>query len=85
MHCPTCQSSHQAQFTAEMLIHFVGLKNIDKPAVWVFPKISVCLDCGFSSFSTPKTELELLARGTPTNGASTRRESVADVALGPMD
>jgi hypothetical protein len=83
MYCPSCQSSNQAEFSAEMIIHFSGLKNIDKPGVWVFPKVSVCLDCGFSRFSTPKTELALLATGTPTSAASTRRESVADVARSP--
>ena len=83
MYCQSCQSSHQAEFTAEMIIHFGGIKNIDKPGVWVFPRVSVCLDCGCSRFATPKTELALLATGTPTSAASTRRESVADVTLGP--
>lgn len=83
MYCPSCRSSNQAEFTTEMMIHFSGLKNIDKPGVLVFPKVSVCLDCGSSRFATPKTKLALLARGTPTSAASTRRESVADVALAP--
>jgi hypothetical protein len=83
MYCPSCQSSNQAEFTTEMIIHFSGIKNIDKPGVWVFPKVSVCLDCGSSRFATPKTELGLLARGTATSAASTRRESVAAVAPAP--
>jgi hypothetical protein len=33
-----------------MGIHFLGLKNIDKPTVWVFPKLLVCLGCGFTEF-----------------------------------
>jgi hypothetical protein len=32
---------------AEILVLFPGLKNLDTPRVWVFPKLSVCLDCGF--------------------------------------
>jgi hypothetical protein len=79
MFCPSCQSRNQAEFTAEMIVHFSGLKNIDKPGVWLFPKVSICLGCGNSRFSTPKTELALLATGSPTNAASTRRESVAAV------
>jgi len=27
-----------------MGIHFLGLKDIDKPVVWVFPEVIVCLD-----------------------------------------
>ena len=83
MNCPSCLSSNQQEFTAEMMIHFSGLKNIDNPGVWVFPKISVCLNCGSSRFATPKAELDLLAKDTAKSPASTRRESIADVALRP--
>ena len=46
-----------------MGIHFLGLKNIDKPVVWVFPKLVVCLDCGTAEFVLPDAELCLLAKG----------------------
>ena len=32
-----------------------------KPTVWVFPKISVCLDCGNAEFAVPDAELERLS------------------------
>ena len=35
-------------------IHFPGLKGLDKPVVWVFPKLLVCLNCGFTEFVVPK-------------------------------
>jgi hypothetical protein len=38
--------------------------NADNPGVWVFPKILVCLDCGFSQFSVAESDVALLARGT---------------------
>ena len=80
MPCLLCTSGNQAQFTAEINIHFRGLKNLDKPSVLVFPKLLVCLDCVFSRFTTPETELALLARGgTTTSEASSRQESVGDV------
>jgi hypothetical protein len=44
-----------------MMIHFSGISNIDHPGVPVFPEIWVCFDCGFSRFTTTKTELALLA------------------------
>jgi hypothetical protein len=63
MPCKFCGSPHQSEFGAEMGIHFPGLKNIDKPVVWVFPKVVVCLDCGTAEFAVPEAELRLLAKG----------------------
>ncbi len=63
MYCALCESSNQAEFTAEMMIHLRGLRNIDNPGVLVFPKVLVCLDCGSSRFTTPETELQVLGIG----------------------
>jgi hypothetical protein len=63
MRCKSCGSIRRRNFTAEMGIHFPGLKNIDKPVVWVFPEIVVCMDCGISEFTMPETELRQLAIG----------------------
>jgi hypothetical protein len=63
MCCELCQSGSQAEFAAEMMIHFSGLQNIDNPGIPAFPKIAVCLDCGFSRFSITDPELSLLADG----------------------
>jgi hypothetical protein len=63
MPCKTCASVNQSKFTGEVCIHFPGLKNIDKPVVWVFPELIVCLDCGASEFTVPEAELQLLAKG----------------------
>jgi hypothetical protein len=49
-------------FIGEMGIRSPGLKNIDKPTVWVFPQLIVCLDCGTAEFVVPETELCLLAK-----------------------
>jgi hypothetical protein len=64
MYCVICQSGNQAEFAAEMLIHFSGIKYVDKPGVLAFPRITICLDCGFSRFTTPKTELRALGNET---------------------
>ena len=48
MSCRLCRSDNEAEFVAEMIIQFRGLENVDEPGVWVFPKLFVCLDCGFS-------------------------------------
>ena len=66
MSCMSCASDNEAEFNAEINIHFPGLRNLDKPGVWVFPNLLVCLDCGFSRFTVPESELALLARDIPS-------------------
>src|SRR5271170_279021 len=61
MHCSCCSSIDQAEFTTEMIIHFNALKNIDYPGVLLIQKVTVCLDCGDSRFTTPQAELSQLA------------------------
>jgi hypothetical protein len=47
-----------------MNIHFPGLKNSDKPTVWAFPELLVCLDCGFTELQLQEKECSLLAEGS---------------------
>ena len=68
MNCKSCGSILQNKFSAEMCIHFVGLKNIDEPVVWVFPVVVVCFDCGMTEFFVPEDELRQLAKGRPAAG-----------------
>jgi hypothetical protein len=58
--CRSCGSSNQTEFGSEIMIHRSGLSNLDKPSVLAFPKITACLDCGFSGFSISRAELTLL-------------------------
>jgi|HubBroStandDraft_6_1064221.scaffolds.fasta_scaffold106508_1 hypothetical protein len=60
MPCKSCGSDNQKRFSAEMSIHFPGLQNIEKPVVWVFPEVLVCLDCGTAEFDVPEAELRQL-------------------------
>lgn len=46
-----------------MGIRSPGLKGLDKPIVWVFPELLVCLDCGMAEFVVPEAELRVLAEG----------------------
>ena len=70
MSCKTCQSEKQRTFNREVAIHFPGLKGLDKPIVWVFPKLLVCLNCGFTEFAIPKTELCVLRDGIDPSAAA---------------
>ena len=68
MSCKSCHSQNQRAYSAEVAIHFPGLKGLDKPTVFVFAKLLVCLDCGFAQFVIPETELRRLAEAE--NGTS---------------
>ncbi len=63
MPCKSCGSVNQKKFSAEMSIHFHELKDIDKPIVWVFADVVVCLNCGTAEFAVPEEELRQLAKG----------------------
>jgi hypothetical protein len=60
MSCKWCKSEHQSNFNGEVAIHFPGLKSLNKPVVFVFPKLLVCLNCGFTEFVVPHAELCVL-------------------------
>jgi len=61
MLCPACHSAKLREYTAEINIHFPGMKGLDVPTVWVFPRLSVCLACGVAQFAIPAAELKALA------------------------
>jgi len=62
MACKSCRSEHVHRFTGEIAIQFPGPKKAKKP-VWVFPELTVCLNCGTAEFVIPEGELRLLAKG----------------------
>jgi hypothetical protein len=78
MSCLSCKSSNQSEFPAELLIHFEGLKNLDKPGVWVFPRVLVCLNCGFLQSTVPALELASLAGGGTSDRARVLGRMVDD-------
>lgn len=64
MSCRSCGSEKQRNFVAEMMIHFSGRRNLDRPGVLTFPKLAVCLGCGFCEFSLEESALPVLEEGT---------------------
>jgi len=60
MSCKSCKSENHRNFNGELAIHFPGLEGLNKPIVWVYPKLLVCLNCGFAEFAIPETDLRRL-------------------------
>ena len=69
MSCKSCLSAHQSNLNGEVAIHVPGLKGLEKPVVFVFPKLLVCLDCGVTEFTVPERELAVIVKGTAVEGA----------------
>ena len=63
MSCRLCSSMNEAEYTAEMLIHFSGRKHLKNPGVLTFSAVLVCLDCGSTRFRITEAELNLLREG----------------------
>jgi predicted nucleic-acid-binding Zn-ribbon protein len=66
MSCKACGSNNLSKYTAEMNLHFPGYAGLEKPTVWVFPEVVICIDCGFSEFSVAKPQLSELAKAAGT-------------------
>jgi len=80
MACKACNFEQQKEFNGEFAIHFSGIDGLDKPIVWVFPKVLVCLHCGFAEFAVPQRELQVLAQGSPVEGAVMLAKRIARVS-----
>jgi hypothetical protein len=61
MQCTSCGSMSVDKFPAEICIHFAGPKNMDRPHVFVFPQLVICLDCGAAQFVVSPPDLRLLS------------------------
>ena len=85
MCCPSCASGRQAEFSAEINIHYHGLQNLDRPGVFVFPEILVCLDCGFSVFDIPEAELAQFATARPVDEVSVGKRKQARLQSAGQD
>ena len=74
MTCKACGHSRHGAFRAEIAIRPPGPRSLEKPPVWVFPEIRLCLERGRAEFSIPQYEVELLAKGdSPTTAAFSKK------------
>jgi hypothetical protein len=60
MGCKRCASDYLNDFGGEVALHVPGLDGLNRPIVWVFPKLTTCLNCGFVEFVLPEEQRELL-------------------------
>ncbi len=63
MACRSCGSENPTKFGSEINVHFPGRIGLDRNAVLVFPKLEICIKCGFTQFKLLDSELCLLREG----------------------
>lgn len=68
--CRSCSAVTLKRFNGELAVHFPGLDGLNKPIVWVFPELTVCLNCGFAEFVVSERELRVLIEGKPVRGVA---------------
>jgi hypothetical protein len=69
MTCKCCGLDKQRRFTAEVAIHSPGLEGLNKPIVWVFPELFLCLNCGKAEFFVPDNDLRTLVKDDSASAA----------------
>ena len=62
MGCGYCGSTNDAELRTEINIHLPGQIDPEAPGIFVFPKITACLDCGFAQLTFSEDELGLIKR-----------------------
>jgi hypothetical protein len=56
--CNMCTSSRIMEFAGEICLHFGGgTESLNKPLIWAFPRVVVCLECGSAGFRLLESEL----------------------------
>ena len=58
--CPSCSSKNHRKFNGELALHVPGLPGLDRPIVWAFPEVLICLDCGLAVFAIDDAPLQEL-------------------------
>ena len=71
MTCHSCHSSNHRTYPCELNIHFPGFEGLDRPTVWAFPRLLVCLDCGETTFTLSQDQVrELIETGCRSDAAA---------------
>jgi len=64
--CGKCGSRRLTEFRTEICIHIPGKENWTAPAVFVFPELAICMDCGrVRAFLIREENLTELRGGVP--------------------
>jgi len=79
--CSLCSSRNEAEYNAEIMVHFDGRKHLENPGVLTFPRMLVCLECGSARLTIPENDLALLRVGSaPSRSARCRTAHIGQAA-----
>ena len=55
--CKSCASGNLKELRSEICIHLPWFESSNREPLFIFPKLIVCAECGFSEFLFPETQL----------------------------
>jgi hypothetical protein len=62
--CKSCASPNLKELGSEICVHSPGLEGLNKAPFLIFPRLVVCLECGFTEFVFPETQLRSVGECT---------------------
>ena len=78
--CRRCSSEKVTWLDVEAILHLPGLRGLHQAPIWAYPKLLVCLVCGFAEGSIPQDVVQTLVeaeRALKKVTASARSASAA--------
>ncbi len=70
MKCLSRASRNQVELPSEINIHLPAHLGRGSAGAFAFPRLSICLDCGLTSFTLPRTELEPIREASSQEDAA---------------
>ena len=84
MSCVQCASNNEAEFPTELVFHFFGLQGLDKPGIFLYPKILVCYTVAFRGSRRPQPKRHYL-RKTLCSRSQETAEKLSTYTEPPQD
>ena len=67
MPCKSCNGTNQREIYSEIAVHGEVRTKLGAPHLLIFPKLLVCLNCGFVEFTLHEAALRHLAASPDSN------------------
>ena len=68
--CQSCASWNLVRLSTEICLHFPGLSGLERGPIFVFPKLTICLDCGFLHSRLSAEELRPIKESVSGEGVA---------------
>jgi len=60
LECRSCTSTNLVRLDSEVCLHLSGLNGLKATPLFIFPKLTICTDCGFLQSVLSSADLRLI-------------------------